>query len=225
MNRKFFKTSLLSAALLLGIAPASQAGTGDLALGIKAGTLGIGGEVTVGLLPGLNARAGYNGFNYNGSATKDNIDYGYTLKLATVPLLLDLHPFPTSSFRLSGGIIVNNNKTDASGKPQGSYTIGGTTYTAAEVGSLTGKIEFNSTAPYLGIGWGNAVAKGSPIKISFDAGVMFQGTPKVSLTGNGSLASDPTFKANVAKEEATIRDTTDNLKYYPVVALGVAYKF
>jgi hypothetical protein len=211
--------------LLLGIAPVARASTGDLAVGAKAGTLGIGGEATLGILPGLNVRTGYNAHNYDGTTTRDNIAYNYRLRLGSLPLLIDLHPFPTSGFRFSGGLIVNNNKVDATGKPQGSYTIGGTTYTAAQVGNLTGRIEFNSTAPYAGIGWGNAVAKGLPLTVCIDAGVMFQGIPKVSLSANGTLASDSTFKANLAKEEATIRDTTDNLKYYPVVSLGLAYRF
>ncbi|NTV01530.1 MAG: hypothetical protein HGB04_01915 [Chlorobiaceae bacterium] len=225
MNKKLVKSGLISAVLLSGFAPALHAGTGDLAIGAKAGTLGIGGEATLGLLPGVNARAGYNAYNYDGSTTKDNIGYNYRLKLGSMPLLLDLHPFPMSGFRISGGFIVNNNRVDATGKPQDSYNIGGTTYTSGQVGTLTGKIEFDSTAPYLGIGWGNAVAKGLPLTICVDAGVMFQGTPKVSLSANGTLASDPAFKANLAKEEATIRDTTDSLKYYPVVSLGLAYRF
>lgn len=225
MKNRLFGSTLISALLLLGIAPAAHAATGDLAFGLKAGTLGVGGEATLGILPGLNARTGYNAFNYDGTTTKDNISYNYRLRLGSLPLLVDLHPIPASSFRISAGVIINNNKIDATGKPQGSYTIGGTTYTAAEVGTLTGKIGFNTTSPYAGIGWGNAVAKGLPLTICIDAGVMFQGTPKVSLAANGTLASDATFKANLAKEEGTIRDSTDNLKYYPVVSLGLAYRF
>jgi hypothetical protein len=225
MKMKLLKSSLVSASLLLGIAPSAFAGTGDVALGVKGGTLGIGAEVTVGLLPSLNLRSGYNAFNYDGTSTKNNIDYDYKLKLGSLPVLVDWHPFPASDFRLSTGLVFNNNKIDATGKPQGSYSIGGTSYTAAQLGTLTGKIEFNSTAPYLGIGWGNAVSKGSPLSLSCDVGVLFQGTPKVSLAASGAIATDATFKTNLAKEEATIRDTTDNIKYYPVVSLGLAYRF
>ncbi len=225
MKMKLLKSSLVSATLLLGIAPSAVAGTGDVALGVKGGTLGIGAEVTVGLLPSLNLRTGYNAFNYNGTATKDNIDYDYKLKLGSLPVLVDWHPIPASGFRLSTGLVFNNNKVDATGKTKLSYSIGGTTYSSAQLGTLTGNIDFNSTAPYAGIGWGNAVAKGSPLSLSCDVGVLFQGTPKVSLAASGPIATDATFKANVAKEEATIRDTTDNFKYYPVVSLGLAYRF
>ncbi len=224
MNKMLLKSTLVSAALLLGLSPASLAGTGDVALGIKAGTTGLGGEVTIGILPHLNARTGYNAFSYDGSATKDDNEYSYNLKLGNLPLLVDWYPLP-GGFRISGGLMINNNKIDATAKPSGSYKIGDTTYPAAAIGNLTGKIDFNSSAPYLGIGFGNAVGRGIPLSLSLDLGVMFQGTPKVSLAASGPIASDPTFQANLAKEENNIKDTTDNIKYYPVIALGMAYRF
>jgi hypothetical protein len=223
MKMKFLKSSLVSVTLLLGIAPSAFAGTGDFALGVKGGTLGIGAEVTFGLLPSLNLRSGYNAFNYDGSATKNSIDYSYKLKLGSLPVLVDWHPFPASDFRLSTGLVFNSNKVEATGKAQGTYTIDGQTYNASQIGTLTGKIDFNSTAPYLGIGWGNAVAKGSPLSLSCDVGVLFQGTPKVTLTP--SVTPTTAIQTSIANEEASIRDTTDNFKYYPVVSLGLAYKF
>ena len=45
----------------------------------------------------------------------------------------------------------------------------------ALVGTLNGKIDFNPTVPYVGIGGGNAVAEGKKVGFYADAGVMFQG--------------------------------------------------
>jgi len=225
MKMKSLKTMLVSALLLTGISPAAFAGTGDIAAGIKGGTLGIGGEVTVGILPGINFRTGYNSLNYDGNTSKSDIDYDYKLKLSTFPLLVDWHPLPISGFRITGGAMINNNKIDATGQAQGTYTIGDASYTASQIGTLTGKIDFNSIAPYAGIGWGNAVSTHLPLTITCDVGVMFQGTPKVSLDATGPIASDATFKANLAKEEADIKDKTDGFRYYPVVSLGLSYKF
>ena len=47
----------------------------------------------------------------------------------------------------------------------------------------------HSVAPYLGIGYGNVWTKG--VNFYFDLGVMFQGSPKVSLTVNCGAADRP----------------------------------
>ncbi|NTU94016.1 MAG: hypothetical protein HGA56_08390 [Chlorobiaceae bacterium] len=225
MNMKRFNRQLFIVMLLFGGSPAAFAGTGDIAAGIKGGTLGIGGEVTVGVLPGINFRTGYQAFNYSGDSRRSDIDYDYKLKLKNIPLLVDWQPLPITGFRITAGAMINNTKVDATGKAQGTYDIGGTTYSAAEIGTLTGKIDFNSFAPYAGIGWGNAVNSHFPLTFSCDIGVLFQGTPRVSLAATGPIASDPTFQAELAEEKASIKDKTDGFRYYPVVSFGVSYKF
>ena len=41
---------------------------------------------------------------------------------------------------------------------------------------------FNKVAPYLGIGWGNPVQNGKGWGMISDIGVLFQGSPKTTLT-------------------------------------------
>ncbi|NTV66527.1 MAG: hypothetical protein HGB06_02370 [Chlorobaculum sp.] len=232
MKKNVLKQTLLPALLAIGMcAPvAASAGTGDIALGVKGGTAGLGGELTVGVLNFLNFRTGYNTFNYDGNDTQSDIDYDYKLKLQSIPLLVDLHPFG-GGFRLTSGIFINNNEVTSTAKPNNTakVNIGGTEYSIGGVGadlvSLDGKIDFQSTAPYLGIGWGNAVGKNSHLTIFFDAGIMFQGTPKVSLNANGPIASDATFEQKRAEEEAQLKNDIKDLQYYPILSLGLAYKF
>ncbi|NTU58851.1 MAG: hypothetical protein HGB00_08055 [Chlorobiaceae bacterium] len=225
MKSELIKKTIVAAALFLCATPSAFAGTGDVAIGIKGGTLGIGGEVTMNLVPNLNIRSGYNAFNYSGNASKSDIDYDYELKLQTIPVLVDLYPFSDSGFRISSGILVNNNEVTATAKPQSSYKIGDLSYNPAQLGILTGKIDFNNVAPYAGIGWGNAVGKNSSLSLTCDLGVMFQGTPKVSLLASGPIASDPTFQSELAKEVTKVKDSTDNINYYPVISIGLAYAF
>jgi hypothetical protein len=226
MKSELLKKALLAATLFLGATPSAFANTGDVAIGLKGGTLGIGGEVTMNLVPSVNVRSGFNAYNYNGSATKSDIDYKYKLKLQTIPVLLDLHPIADSGFRLTSGILINNNRVTATGKSQLTYKIGDQTYSAGEAGDLTGKIDFNKVSPYAGIGWGNAVGKHSALTLSCDLGVMFQGTPEVSLNSTGgSLSSNSAFQAELAKEVTKLKDSTNDFKYYPVVSIGVAYSF
>ena len=227
MKQTVLKRMFLPALLAIGMsAPvATFAGTGDLALGVKGGTAGIGGEVTIGVIDNLNFRTGYNFFNYDGNTTESDIDYDYELKLRSIPLLVDLHPFG-GGFRVTSGIFLNHNEITGTAQPTGTtIDIGGSTYDVDDVGTLDANIDFRKTAPYLGIGWGNAVDDGNPLSFSLDIGVMFQGTPKVSLETSKDTSGIPGFQDSLDNEIADFKDDVDNLKYYPIISLGVAYKF
>jgi len=198
----------------------------ELAIGVKASTLGFGGDVIVKATDNLNARLGVQGFTYDVNKTESGIEYDADIKLLSGLVTADWFPFG-GCFHLSAGALVNGNKVDATGKAQGgtTFNIGGTIYTAAQTGALNANIDFNTLAPYVGIGWGNPVKKDSGWSMFFDLGVAFQGSPDVELTATGPIASDPTFQANLARERAELEDDIDEYKYYPVVSIGVSYNF
>ncbi len=200
--------------------------TGNAVAGLgiagRASTQGFGVEVTKSMIPTVNVRGGAYFFNYDLDLTKSDVKYAFDLKLRSVSLLLDVHPFPSSGFRLSGGVMFNGNKVDLVGESQGTYEIGNKTYTGAQIGSLIGKMTFRSAAPYAGIGWGNATK--SRVGFALDLGVAFQGAPDVNLSATGPVAADPTFQAELQKEEQEIKDNVDELKYYPVVSVGLSFK-
>ena len=56
-------------------------------------------------------------------------------------------------------------------------------------------------------------------------GVAFTNSPDVALSANGTLASDPAFKANLAKEVDEIEDDLKSFKSYPVIAVSFFYRF
>ena len=103
-------------------------------------------------------------------------------------------------------------------------TIGGTTFPAAGAGQVTGEIEFNKFAPYLGVGLEGRFFNDRFI-LGTEAGVLFQGRPRVDLRGDGPLAGDPTFEAALQREEDALRDDLSFFRYYPVVALYAMYRF
>ena len=79
----------------------------------------------------------------------------------------------------------------------------------------------------MGIGWGNAVAAGSRWRVAVDAGAFYQGKPKVSLTAEplipGLLPSR--FSQDLEAERREIEDDLDSYRFYPVLSLGVSYRF
>jgi hypothetical protein len=210
----------LAAGILFGASPLSFAGTGAA---IKIGSTGLGAEVTTSLSGKLNLRLGGNFFNYSYSGTDGDIDYDYDLKLKSFSGLIDLHP-SGGSFRLSGGLLANRNALDAAGTSTGSYSIGNGSYTRAQVGTLSGRIEFKKAAPYAGLGFGNG-AKGKGLGFVFDLGVVFQGSPRVSLAANGPAAGSSQFQNDLRLEQSSLQEDLKVFRYYPVLALGLSFKF
>ena len=214
---------VLGSIMILG--GTARADTGDIALGVKAGTLGLGAEMTIGVLPHLNVRVGLNGFTYDYDTKIGEIDYDFDLNLFSGALLADWH-FLEGAFRLSAGLVLNQNKIDFKARTDEDYfIIDDIAYSTEDVGDLDGTIDFNDISPYLGIGWGNAVGENKRLCFFIDLGVLFQGSPQVEMSATGSIASDPEFQRHLKNEEKEIEDETENFKFYPVIAIGIAYKF
>jgi hypothetical protein len=206
---------------------ASPVAAGDFGAGAVAGTLGLGAEAGYRFNPYLGLRAGLYAFRYDTDGEQDGIDYDVELELANAGAYLDWHPFG-GGFRVSGGVVVNDNSLTGTGRPDGdgNYTIGGVTFTAAEVGALTGEGSFDSAAPYLGLGWVFGAREGRGLTVSLDAGVVVQGSLDVALDSTGgTLSGDPALQAALAAEEAELEDDIDGFDLYPVLALGVGYRF
>ena len=205
----------------------------DYGAGIGVSTLGITGNIEKKLTSRLVLRGGYHYFTYTWDGTEDDVKYNIDLKLNSGLIVLDLHPFK-GAFRISAGILINGNRIDADASldPTESYEIGDKEYTGAEIGSLEMEVDFNTIAPYVGLGLGIGYKKG--LSLMFDLGMVFQGSPDISLKVNSPLAqsTDPVDQAkwnqlqqDINKEEKNLEDELNNFKYYPVVMLTIIYRF
>lgn len=197
--------------------------TGDFGVSVKAGSLGAGAELSRSLGEKFSIGLGVNGYNYKTAKTESNIDYDMKFELQSVSLLASYHPFG-GVFRFTGGALYNNNELKLDGKPTAgsTYNINGVTYTASQVGTLTGTLTFNKTAPYLGIGWGNR--PGSKLGLTADIGVLYQGAPSLALSATGAL-SDPTLASNLEQERKSAESDLGNFKWYPVLSVGLYFRF
>ncbi len=219
------KKRMLFAALATEISAPALAGT-DVEAHVS--TLGLGLGLGFQATDSVVARIGFNQFNRNFSTTAGTLNYDGKLKLSSFDALLDWHPFKGAT-HLTVGILSNNNKFNLTATPgPGGYTINGQTFTAAQVGSLTGDVSFNSAAPYLGFGW-NSQPKNKGFTFKSDFGVMFQGSPKATLTYTGNGGGNPTVAQQIrdqaAVEQANLNDKLKNYKYYPVISFAVGYAF
>jgi hypothetical protein len=193
--------------LLLAAASSAQAA----GVGVRAGTTGIGGDVAFGLAPTLSARLGYSALSLNKDTSTDTVQYNGKLKLSNFNTFLDFSPL--GPFRVTGGLIFNSNKYDVHGDSGGGRIVG-----TVKPG--------RSAAPYLGVGYGNVAGMG--VNFYADLGVMFQGSPKASLSAEcGSLgaAACASLQSQAAAEQGRIEDKLKNFKYYPVLNVGLTVGF
>jgi len=220
-------------ALFFAMSTAASAGNGwfdsynpNVSIGVRASTAGLGAEAGTAVTDWLGIRVGFNYLTYSYTGTQSNIEYDFDLDLVNAPVIVDWHPFK-GSFRLSGGIYVNGNEINAqaNGVGLGTFDINGVTYTASQVGTLRGKIDFNPVAPYLGFGWDTSFGKESGFGFVFELGAFYQGRPEADLSATGPIASNAVFISDLAQEEADLQNALDAFKVYPVLAIGVNYKF
>jgi hypothetical protein len=222
----FAKPIVLTVATLLAV------GSANAQVGVTAdiGTTGVGAHVVVPMTPQLNARFGANYIKHDFDKTSDGVDYNLKGKLQTFDVLVDWYLSEGGSFHLTGGAVYNGNKFDVRGKPNGAgtFNINGNLYTASDVGLLTGRIDFRKAAPYLGIGWGNAVAQAGGWNVTTDLGVFYQGSPNVQLAVTGCTVSSTVCNRLAQDVEAarqTLGDDTSSFKIYPVARVGIGYRF
>lgn len=195
-----------------------------LAVAGRAGTLGLGAEVTKGFTQTINGRFGLNNYTFDKSGAKDGVNYDIDLELENMGAFLDWHPF-RGSFRTTAGIVHNGNGATLKAQSASTYEIGSQTYTGAEVGQLNGDLGFDTMSPYVGIGWGNAVDNKGRWTFGVDVGALFQGGAELQLSSNGLLASDATFQSNLENERQRAQDDLGELEVYPVVQAGLGYRF
>jgi hypothetical protein len=222
------KNPRTAAVVLLASLWASSAAAEGFAIGVTGGTPGLGPEIVKSLGPKVNLRLGANLFgDYSYSSEKSGVPYDLELELRSGLGVLDFHP-TGGGFHLSAGALYNKSTVDGIAQPSGTYTVGGVSYTGAEVGTLRLSARFErKLVPYVGLGFGNAVGDGKRLRLSLDVGVAFQGAPRVDLTTTGPISSDAEFQVDLAREKAELEDELRDprYKYYPVVALGLAYRF
>jgi hypothetical protein len=192
-------------------------------------TLGLGGHVVRKITPQFNARVGLNAFGMGLDIEDSSAKYEGDINLFNVSTMLDFHP-GNSGFRLSGGLAFTNNNVKGTATTEETIEIGDREFTADELGSVDVDLEVTrNVAPYLGIGWGNPVAKDKGLGFWFNAGVMFGGSPKVEITPNinDNVPQDVVDEIEQAAEQEAeeIEEETGFLDVYPVVSLGASYQF
>jgi hypothetical protein len=230
IGMRWIPGAALLASVLLGATP----GQAEVAIAAKAGTLGAGAEIAVGLSPRVDARFGGNLFTYSDRREASDIEYDAEAKLRTVTALLDWHP-GGHGFRLTGGVVYNGNRVEGSSltPASGVYNIGGVPVPANLVGTLDAEGDFDPVVPYVGFGWGRPVSSDRRVGFFADLGVVFQGKADVKLIPripadspiNTTPGARDALDILLRREEQDLEDEASDYDLYPVVAIGFSYRF
>lgn len=222
--------AMVAAMAVAGAIPAAAQVTAD----VQAGTPGIGAGVAWSFVPELALRlegSYFSGINRSEQAGGNR--YQARLRLGSAGALLDWHPLG-GGFRVSAGALYDANRVEGDSLPSsdGTYAIGTLRLPAAAVGTLHGKVDYPSFAPYAGFGWSAAPRAGPGFGVFADLGVAFVGRPRVTLTPEpppGSPLATPAGQAllapEVSLEEARVEQKIDGYRYFPVLAVGISYRF
>ena len=212
---------LLLAAVSLTTASAAGAQAG---IGARASTLGVGAELSYRVNRTIGVRGGFNWLEFTRDATLEGVPYDLTPRFESGTLLLDLYPMG-GSLHLTGGLLINGNEGRMSARLDGPVTINGQTYDPSEINSITGRVSFRRTAPYVGLG----IAGSGRIGILFDLGVAISGHPRVAFASDHNLTGpeQTAFEANLQAEQDEVQadlDSRDYLRFHPVLSLGIRFR-
>ena len=195
-----------------------------------------------------NVRAGFNMFSYSGlTFDHDSVSYKGTLSFKTVEAHYDFFPWH-GGFHVSPGLLVflgDPLKATASVAGGNYFTLGGQPYISSTTDPVKGraKIDFNRAAPEITVGWGNLVSRkeNKRVTVPFEVGIAFQGAPQSNLNLSGSvcdqspvtglavncraIASDSSVKAKIGAEQTSLNSQMSAFKVYPILSVGIGFKF
>ena len=215
-----------------------------LGLDAHAGINGIGFDLATPLAQHFNLRLGGDFFNYTTTFTEEGATVQAALQLQSAHVNLDWFPFH-GGFHVSPLLVLANNNHGRATVlvPAGStINLNGQDYISSLNDPLhgSGSVDFRKTAPGLTLGWGNIIPR-SRKHFSFPAELGFyyvgQPTLKIAFTGSAcdptvpaaigcqSVDDDPSFQADLNAFRTRNDHNLSYASFFPVLSLGVGYRF
>ncbi len=210
------KRVMMATVVATGLLLPTLAGAQSVGLAARAGTLGLGGELSVDVSRRLGFRGGLGAIPFQPSGIMQNVKYEIHPP-ALVNLGVDLYP-TAGKFRVSGGLLFKHD-VSLDAEAASSFEFNGQIYTPAQVGTVHGDVSWSSASPYASFGFAGRGRLG----LAFDLGAVFMGEPTVRLTSTGgSLSNTAVFQQDLrAAQDSAQHDAGKYLKILPVMQLGI----
>lgn len=197
-----------------------------VSLGLNAGTVGIGVDVTTSITNKLNVQIAYNTFEFGVSGDYEenqaSVIYSGNFSQRNFSLLADFYPFK-KGLKLSAGLYSQNFLITAQSQFNEPFILNEGLSNEKRLdpdrlGGLDLTLTYpNKMMPYIGFGFGNPVAEGSAVKLNISLGLMYSGNPTLDMIGEGLVA--PTVDHVINFQEAL-----DEFPWFPVLKLGLSIR-
>ena len=127
----------------------------------QVGTTGLGGGVVIGIVPKVNLRSMFGVIPTSPTVKIEGIDF-MTEFPSFLLTTVDLYPVGALHLSVGGLLITNHGNVDVVGTFEGEEVdFGGTLYTGSADDLLVGTFSLKKFQPYVGVGIGNALGRGS----------------------------------------------------------------
>lgn len=219
---------ILLPSLLAGGRPA-LALQGNISVGGRVGTLGMGAEITVAVSERVAIRggAGFLGFEVD-VTERSNLASNRTAELSLPSALLDIGAeFSSGILKAGAGLLIRSGDpayeiTYGSGA---SIDIGGSYYTEPDVSTLTTTLVSGSIAPYALLGFAPDLSPGLTLVVDLGAALPLDAGFEMSATGDPAVLSSSGFRADLEAERREAEDDAGGwLNYWPIVSVGLRYQ-
>jgi hypothetical protein len=234
MTSRTLARSAAALALFVSMVPAAHAQLGmiptpHIAVGVVGSTLGLGGDVALGLGRFIVLRGSQHAGSIGASRSLSSQPYELFAKADNRSFMLDIHPFGGGIY-VSAGKVINKSTIALTGTPTGgSYSFNGQAYPADSVGSVIGAIQLPENSMFYGLGWDHTFGNSWPASLTSRIGVLRQDQVKLALNATGPYgqASNPahaSFQAQLDAERLKQEQSASNesyIKNMPVVELGL----
>lgn len=194
------------------------------AIGIKASTIGFGGDFIYGFSKDISFRLGIDKLGYQTPVnfSEQGISYNGHIQanMGTISLLGDF--YLTKYLYVSAGAGYNFFNIGFTGQAAESLPFGDIEIPAEMIGTFEFNLHpANRISPYLGLGLGRTIGLNKKLGFSADFGFYYQGAPEIDIVSDGLLSptSNPEHK-HAAKLEKQVSQYT----VYPVLRLLLSYR-
>ncbi len=205
-----------------GSSSAFAQGNDRVAIGGQASTAGFGPEIAYSVSPNFTVRGVGNYLSFDYDETYDGIDYDLDVDLMSAGGFVDYHPL-RNGFHVTVGALFNGNEAGLGATAGPGATVGGFTVPAGQSAGLRGDLSVDEFSPYIGLGYDTTFTSRSNWTFTVRAGVLYQGNPEVALRQTSGATTIP--QSDLDAEARNIEDELDLVEFFPVLSIGLNYRF
>jgi hypothetical protein len=195
-----------------------------LGLALKASTMGVGGDIALGINKSMDVRLGFDmmGYSLDVPFKESGIDYDAKASVTTGSITALFDYYISKSFFVAGGLGYNLFNVGVNGNAVSDLPWGDISINKDKIGDFVFDIyPGTKISPYLGLGFGRALGSEKNFAFAFELGTYYQGSPDISIESTGLLA--PTSDPNLGQEKR-LEGQINQYYLYPVLKLSLSYR-